>query len=893
MNATGENIRPNPDEMLTLLRREEETEGKGKLKIFFGMCPGVGKTYTMLQTARSDATKGVDVVVGYVESHNRSETNALLEGLTVVPRKKITYRGTGLEEMDLDAIIEMHPYLVLVDELAHTNAPGSRHLKRYQDVQELLDNGINVYTTVNVQHLESRTDTVAQITGITVRETIPDEIFEKADEVELVDITPDELLIRLAEGKVYTSGQSKDAVKNFFRKGNITALREMSLRIVADRVDKQLKSYMQQKRIEGPWKSGLHLLVLIGPSPTSAQLIRWTKNLAYTMSADWTALNVGTSQPLTESQQRQLEDNINLVKQFGGELITASGSDLVDTALYIARRENISHIVVGKSGKDYDKSFLFSQKSIVQRLIKESGKIDVYVLGSETAIRYKHKRRISFPAFTSRISEYTLAFLIMAITILGCLLINDEIGSQSVSFLLLFTVSILASFLRVGPVLLAAALGALAWDFFFIPPRFTMHINTPSNVLTFLMFFIIALLNGILTAKIRKQEQLAVIKEEQSNALYQLMKGLSGATSIREVLDAGRENIRKYFSVETCFLLQDGGNRLFPQKEIADEKAFFITDPGIADWVFRHNRKAGKFTDTLPSGEYTYYPLKGSRIKPGIIVVEQKKSFTGETAILWDTFLTQIARAMEHQYLGKMARKANFLDESDRLYKTLFNSISHELRIPVATIMGASDTLLTTDYPDAVKVELYEEIFKASKRLNRLIENLLNMSRLESGRIAVRLDWCDIHDLFNRIGESLNDELSPFHWDVVIPDSMPLVKLDFGLMEQVLYNLVYNSCQHSRPGTTIRMKTFYDNGNLVVQVMDRGPGFDPEILPHLFGKFYRGKNEKTGGVGLGLSIVKGFVEAHQGTVSAENRKNGGARITIQIPSEISYGNEQK
>ncbi len=883
--------RPNPDELLASLQQEEKTRKRGNLKIFFGMAPGVGKTYTMLETAKADLAKGVHVVVGYVESHNRPETNALLEGLTVVPRKKIKYKETELEEIDLDGILEMHPYLVLVDELAHTNAPGSRHLKRYQDVEELLDNGINVYTTVNVQHLESRTDTISQITGIKIRETLPDAVFELADEVELVDITPDELLNRLAEGKVYAPERSREAVRNFFRKGNITALREMSLRLVADRVDKQLKTYMQQKRIQGPWKSGMHLLVMIGPSPSSAQLIRWTKTLAYTLGANWVALHVQTPQIVEETEKKQLSDNINLVRELGGELITTSGNDLVQACLDISRKENITHIIVGKSGKPNKISSIFSKKSLIDQLIEKSGNIDVYVLGSEITSKYRNKNKFKFPAFTSGIREYAIAILTVVFSVLLCLPITEEIGYQSVAFILLFVLTVLATFLRIGPILLAAVSGALAWDFFFIPPQFTLHIDTAPNILTFLMFFTIALLNGILTSKIRKQEQLAINREERTNALFHLTKELSQATGIREVVRIGTEDIRKYFSVDAFFILQDENGQLANQKYLPKDYAFSENEMGIADWVFKHSKKAGRFTDTLPSGNFTYYPLKGFRSKPGVIVIKQKKSFAGETAIFWETFLTQISQSIEHQFLGQLARKTNILNESDRLYKTLFNSISHELRIPVATIMGASDTLLSTEYPDTAKTELYGEIFKASLRLNRLIENLLNMSRLESGRIGVHTNWCDVHDLFHRVTDNLSEELQPYRIETVIPDSMPLVKLDFGLVEQVLHNLVYNSCQHAPAGTTIRLKAFYDNNNLVIQEMDRGPGFSDDTLPYVFNKFYRAGNGNAGGLGLGLSIVKGFVEAHKGTVSVENRQNGGVRFTIQIPSEISYGND--
>lgn len=882
--------RPDPDELLTSINQEEKTRKRGKLKIFFGMSPGVGKTYTMLQTAQMDLSKGIDVVVGYVESHNRPETNILLEGLEIIPRKKIDYKGTILEEMDLDAIILRHPYLVLVDELAHTNAEGCRHSKRYQDVQELLDNGINVYATVNIQHLESRNDTVAQITGIKVRETIPDEIFEMADDVELIDVTPDTLLDRLAEGKVYAPSQSKEAIQNFFRRGNITALREMSLRLVADRVDKQLKSYMQQKRIEGPWKSGLHLLVLVGPSKSSAKLIRWAKNLSYTMGADLTALHVENTQVLNESQQEELAKNIDLARQFGAEIIITSGEDLVSTTLDVARKENITHIIIGKSGKQSFFSKLLARDNFVNRLLKESGEIDIYIIEPGAEAKQYKKKLVSSPDFSSPFRNYFLSILAVLITVVLCLPLSIEAGYQSVSFILLFVVLILSIFFRLGPVLLASAVSALAWNFFFIPPRYTLKITEPENLLVFCMFFVVALVTGTLTSKVRKQERLTRKREEKTNALFHLTNQLASADNTEKIIEISREDIKKYFGLDACFLLQDGIGKLIRNQQNTAMDDFTESEYSIAQWTFKHSKKAGKLTDTLSLSEYTFYPLNGTKTKPGVIIVKPDKKFDGETELFWNTFLIQISNTLEHHYFAQLAKKANLLDESDKLYKTLFNSISHELRIPIATIMGASDTLLAESYPENVRNELYTEILTASKRLNRLVENLLNISRLETGKIALHIDWCDIHDLFNRVTDNLKDDLKPYHLDVVVPSAMPLVKLDFGLMEQALYNLVYNSCKYSKPGTTIRLKSFYDNGYLIMQEMDRGPGFPADTLPFVFNKFFRVENKTSGGLGLGLSIVKGFVEAHNGTISVENRQNGGVRFTIKVPTEISYFN---
>ncbi|MDP4209794.1 MAG: sensor histidine kinase KdpD [Bacteroidota bacterium] len=884
MNPYEEN-RPNPDELLASLKLEEEKSKRGKLKIFFGMCAGVGKTFTMLQAAHVDKAKGIDIVVGYVETHKRKETDDLVEGLELIPRKMSEYKGTMLQEVDIDAIIARRPQVVLIDELAHTNAPGSRHLKRYQDVMDILDNGIDVYTTVNVQHLESRSDTVAQITGIVVRETLPDEIFEKADEIELVDLTPDELLQRFCEGKIYTPDRSKEAIQNFFRKGNITALREMALRIVADRVDKQVRQYMQQKRIPGPWKSGLHLMAVIGPSPQSAKLLRWAKNLSYTMGATLLALYVEPPQKLTQLQQEHLTKNINLAKQLGADVITTSGEDIVKAILSVAHKENITHIIVGKPRHRTLYSLLLLG-NFVNRLIRHSGNIDVYVMGSDLSSDNQYMKYISMPSFSSGIGKYFLSGMVPILTALAFFPFKEVVGYQIVAFALLFTVSILAVFLDIGPILLAATLSALVWDYFFIPPAFTLHVGRAEDALMLGTYFVIALLNGILTSRLRNQEKMTREREERTNALYQLTRELSQTSGLEEVLKVSVETIQKYFQFDFAFVLQGSNNELKQQVEHGTFLDLSNSELSVASWTFQHSKKAGRYTDTLPSSEVTFYPLTGSKLRLGVAAVKHKKSFLAEEETFWDTFIAQISNALEREYLNELARRASVLDESDKLYKTLFNSISHELRIPVATIMGASDTLLAATYDKDTTNRLYSEILMASERLNRLIENLLNMSRLESGRITPRLDWYDVHDLVNKVTENLKTELRHFNLEVVIAADMPLVRIDIGLMEQVLHNLVFNATQYAGSKTTIRIKAYYDKPNFMIQVMDRGPGFPESSIPHVFKKFYRVDGSLPGGTGLGLSIVKGFVEAHNGTVLVQNRQNGGALITVKIPTDI-------
>lgn len=481
--------------------------------------------------------------------------------------------------------------------------------------------------------------------------------------------------------------------------------------------------------------------------------------------------------------------------------------------------------------------------------------------------------------------QYILAVLIVVISSGICFLIEEYIGYRSVSFILLFTVSILSMFMGIGPIALASTLSALIWNFFFIPPRFNINIDTTEDVLMLGMFFIIALVNGVLTSRVRKQEKLTRNHEKQTNALYQLTKGLSASDDINKLAETAAGNIRKYFGFEIVIFLQDGYNNL---NEYPVFKGSDVMSPGekeMAEWVFGHNITAGKFTEMPGSTEYTFYPLKGNNISPGVMAVKQSEAIPGKEDEFWGTFLTQISNAFEREILNALAAKARFLDESDKLYRTLFNSISHELRIPLATIITASESLLSTHLPDDLRKELTGEILKGSGRLNRLIENLLNMSRLESGHITPKPDWCDIHDLINKVTDSLRDELKPFILQVIISDDMPLIMMDFGLMEQVLYNLVFNVTQLNCSSPELVIKAFYENGFMTMEVMDRGPGVPEKEIPFIFNKFYRLEGSKAGGTGLGLSIARGFTEAHKGTIVVENRKEGGAKFIVRIPSD--------
>jgi two-component system sensor histidine kinase KdpD len=882
--------RPDPDTLLQLLKKEEEKEKRGKLKIFFGMCAGVGKTYDMLKDAQVALTKGLDVAIGYVETHKRSETEALLTGLPVIPRKIIEYKGTMLEEMDLDAIISRKPQLVIVDELAHTNVPGSRHTKRYQDVFELLDNGIDVFTTLNVQHLESRAETVAQITGSIVRETVPDSIFEAADEVEVIDISPDELLKRLEEGKVYAPERSKRAIENFFRIGNLTALREMSLRLTAERVDQQLREYKQKQRISETWKSGTRLVIGISTSPQSLSVIRWARRVSYTMDASWVVVYVETSVRRTAQETEQLSKNIKLARELGAEIVTTSDEDIAGALLRVAREQNATQILIGKPKP---KAF-FRASRLVEDLLRRSRDIDVYVVVHEEESQ-PQPFLYRIPKIQSGIPQYLIAAITVICVALVCFPLASVIGYRTISLILLFTVSLLPLRMGRGPVLLGAALGALSWDFFFIPPLFTFSVGHVEDVLMLAMFFIVAAVTGTLSARVRAREKAVRQREMRSSALFALTKDLSSAHSQDEVIQATIANIKKFFNADVVVFLGDTDGDMSHQAHTAsswkpDEKEF-----SVAAWTYWNEKKAGKFTDTLPFAQATYYSMSGPRYPVGVIGVRvnQNEKLGIDQEILLENFISQIASAVERELLNEVTKKSIIVAESEKLYKTLFNSISHELRTPLATIMGASENLLAANQTQVSTTmsELYNEIHVAAERLNRLVANLLDMTRLESGMIQPKLNWCDVRDIINATLKGLEREIGQHTITITTQEDLPLVKLDFGLIEQALTNLVYNASVHTPPGTQIEIQALVENDHCSITVTDNGPGIPKSDINKVFEKFYRAEGTSTGGTGLGLPIAKGFIEAHRGTLSVRNRMPLGTEFKIEIPMEIEQAQQ--
>jgi len=879
--------RPNPDELLKKIQEENEKNRKGKLKIFFGMCAGVGKTYSMLKAAQQDFKEGSDIVVGYAETHNRIETVQLLNGLEIIPRHKIHYKGITLEEMDLDAILSRKPEIVLIDELAHTNIPGSRHLKRYQDIIEIIDSGINVYTTLNVQHLESRAETVKEITGIKINETVPDSIVENADEIELIDISPDELLKRLDEGKVYIPDRAKFAVENFFRKGNLHALREMSLRLTAERVDMDMLDYMRAKNIMATWKTTEKLMVAVGPSPSSGKLIRWTRRMAYNMGAQWIAVSIDLGNKLSDKNRESLSNNQELAKELGAKIIHITDNDIVSGLIRAAKENNVSQIIIGKTNKTLLHNLL-KGGSLVDRLIEGSGNIDVYVVKADKEMWSKSIFN-GISVATSTLKEYLISFITIILTSSACFPIKEIIGYQTVGLILLLIVAALSLFLGRGPVFFAAFLNVIIWDFLFIPPLFTFHIHDLQDVIMLFANLFIALVVGTLISRIRKNQ--SVLKKSQKNisTLYSLLEALNHASSIKDLVVKARAELKKHFNADAIIYLKVKEGNHLASKGFGNLKLYSEKEFAVACWAFNNKKSAGKFTNTLPNSDLQYFPLIAQQGIIGIAGIKFEKDFKPgqDIIILLNSFINQITSTLNREISIDIAKENQIFMASQKLFQTILNSVSHELRTPVSIIVGAADNLMdkSSKISNENKNRLVNEISIAAFRLNRLIENILNMQRLESGMLKPKFDWCDMNELINNVLNRLSAELSKHQVKLEIDQDFPIVKLDFGLMEQALFNILHNASIYTPANTKITIQISHRDGMLEIIIKDDGKGFPEKDTDKIFTMFYRPNDSKAGGTGLGLSIAKGFIEAQNGTVKVENQIKSGAKFTIVIPTE--------
>jgi two-component system sensor histidine kinase KdpD len=878
--------RPDPDELLERVREAESRQTRGKLKVFFGAAAGVGKTYAMLEAAREQRTQGIDVVVGLVETHGRVETETLLEGLEVLPRRELEYRGTTLTEFDLDAALARRPALILVDELAHTNAPGSRHSKRWQDVLELLGAGINVYTAMNVQHVESLNDVVARITGVIVRETVPDSIFEHTDEVELIDLSPDDLRQRLRDGKIYIPHQADEAIENFFRKGNLIALRELALRVTAQHVDAEMRHYMRDHAIPGTWPVRERLLVCIGPSPSSIRLVRGAKRMAEGLGAEWIVAYVETPAQLRLPQEARdrVAQTMRLAEQLGAETHTLTGLRMSEEILAFARSRNVSKIVVGKPERPLWKRIAMG--SIVDTLVQGSGEIDVYVISGD-----RDDSRPLPPRPWPRHSDwapYGHALAGVAICTGIAWAMFPYFAFSNLVMVYLLGVIVVATRYGRGPSLIASLLSVAAIDFFFVPPFFTFAVTDTQYVITFSVMLIVAMVIGGLAARIRAQAESARERELRVAALYAMSRELASSRGVQALLAVAIRHITEVFGARVAILLPDGSRRLGGGDAAGAELPMDQSEMAVSQWVYEHGQVAGQGTDTLPGAKGLYLPLLGSRGTVGVLGLrpnDPRPLQTPEQLHQLEAFASQTALAIERARLAEDAEQAQVHAETERLRNSLLSSVSHDLRTPLASITGAASTLLEgeTQLDAATRHDLLEALHEEADRLNRLVQNLLEMTRLEAGALQPQTEWHSVEEVVGAALGHFGKALATRPVTTRIPPDL-LVPMDDVLIEQVLINLIDNVVKYTPADSPLDVNVDDTGRAVVIEIADRGQGLRPGEEQRVFEKFHRSQEGPSArGAGLGLAICRGIVRAHGGSIWAENRPGGGLSVRFSLP----------
>ncbi|MDR5661098.1 sensor histidine kinase KdpD [Burkholderia cenocepacia] len=905
--------RPDPDQLLDKLQRDEEKQRRGQLKIFFGASAGVGKTYAMLQAARQRVQEGVDVVVGIVETHGRAETAALLDGLDVLPPARIDYRGRTLAEFDLDGALARAPQLILVDELAHSNVQGARHLKRWQDVYELLDAGIDVYTTVNVQHLESLNDVVGAITGIRVWETVPDRVFDAADEVTLVDLPAEELLERMRDGKVYLAQQAERAVRNFFRKGNLIALRELALRRTADRVDAQMREYRADRSIQRIWQARERLLVCVGPGPEAPTLVRAAARLAASLKADWIAVYVETPrlQRLPDARRQRTLDALKLAAELGAETATLAGADAVAALIGYAKVRNVSKLVAGGSPKvGLVRRFA---RPFGEQLAERAGDVDLMLIrasaSDETRAAPLDARardwRDAFAQFGTHRSpprHYAYAAAICAAITVVASVVSGRLDLTNLVMLYLLGVVFSAVRLGRGPGVLQSFLSVAAFDYFFVPPRMSFSVSDTQYLLTFFGMLLTSLVISHLTSTLTRQASVAQRRERRTGAIYAMARELGAALTTEQIVEIGSRHVGEVFRARVAFLLPDSADQV-RQKIEEPDAAVTLTgaelDSDVGQWVYDQQKPAGRGTDTLPATAALYLPLKAPMRTRGVLAVasrEPRELEVPEQQRMLDAFAAQIALALERVHYVEIARDALVNMESERLRNSLLSAISHDLRTPLTTIVGFSSMLANgraaAQAGDAAAAgrlaqregELVDAIHDEALRMTGIVTNLLDMARLQAGSLQLKRQWSLLEETVGAALAACRRVLARHPARVALPADLPLLQMDAVLMERLFTNLFENAAKYTPPDTSLDIgaERVTEDGQPFVRVHvdDHGPGLPAGMETRIFDKFTRGEKESaTPGIGLGLAICRAIVEAHGGKIGALNRTAPDGHVT--------------
>lgn len=893
---TEEAARPSPDALL----KQAGDKSRGRLKIFLGAAPGVGKTYEMLSEARQRRVDAGDVVIGVVETHGRVETDVLTKGLEVIPKKRVLYKGRVLAEMDIDAILQRKPKLVLVDELAHTNAPGSRHPKRYLDVEEILDNGIDVYSTLNVQHLESLNDVVAQITHVRVRETVPDSILDRADDVELVDLTPEALLQRMKEGKVYFPDAAERAAQNFFVPGNLTALRELALRRTAQRVDAQMIDYMRAHAIQGPWEAGERILVAVDERADSLALVRYARRLADKLRASWAAVHIETARSgsLSNVQRDRIAEALRTAERLDGEAVTVPAISVADGILDYARANNFTQIVVSKTHRSRLAEFL--RRSPALEIIRRADNINVHVVPAQnTEPEDGEIARLLGQFHPSRDYRTYVGAFFYTLAALGIgIVLKQTLGISNVA--LVFLTAVLASAITYGlwPALFASLASVLEFNFFFLRPLYTFQIADPENVNALFFFAVVALIASNLTSRVRAQAMVARDRAKATEDLYLFARKLAAVFSLDDLLWATAFQFAQMLKVRVVILLPDADS-VSVRAGYPPEDTLGEDDVAAAKWVWQHAAPAGRGADTLPGAKWLFLPMRTGRGSVGVVGLDSETKgplLTPDQRRLFDALADQAALAIERVNLAQDIDRNRLNVETERLRSALLTSISHDLRTPLASILGAASSLKSYGgaLDNAAKEELLGAILEEAERLNRFIANLLDMTRLESGAVAPKLEFIDLGDVVGSALRRASKGLAQHDVQLYLTPGLPMLKLDPVLFEQALFNLLDNAAKYSPPGSKVTVTGDTVGGRVRLSIGDTGGGIPPDDIDLIFDKFYRvqSADHKRAGTGLGLAVSRGFVESMGGTLSAANRTEGhGAifTITLPVPEQTAIG----
>jgi two-component system sensor histidine kinase KdpD len=884
--------RPDPDALLA----EAAKAGRGRLKVFLGMAPGVGKTYEMLSAARRRKEAGGEVLVGVVETHGRKETEALLDGMEVLARRPLEARGRTYLEFDIDAALKRRPGLLLVDEYAHSNAPGSRHPKRWQDVEELLAAGIDVWTTINVQHIESLVDVVWKITGVRQRETVPDLALSRADDIELVDITPDELRQRLEEGRVYLPDTARLAATNFFKPENLTALRELALRRMAQTVDDQLLHAMRRTGVEGPWAAGERILVLVGPGPMASSLVRAGRRLSdMMMDAPWTVAYVERpSKPSPDAAgAARISAAFKLAEQLGGTAVMLTGDDIVQTLLEYARRNNVTQIVVGRSRGSSRWRALFGQ-ALVPAIAEKAAGAALHIVTEESQPEGEAPLPSRPPLHRSLAAWRGHIVSLLFVAIAGGVAAVLDRFSQGADLAMIFLVSVLASALAFGlwPSVTAAAAAALVYNFFFLEPRLSFVIGHATDVLTFVVFFAVAMTTGWMAGRIRDQGLAMSRRASAITALLAASRTLSASAKREETAQALAEQLAAATGGEAVVLLPSEGD-VAAVAGAPVLKPLGTTDQAAARWAWQHGEPAGSETGTLPNAHFSFRPLQGLKARSGVAGFEAHtlQGEAGERFV--SALLDQGAVALERAEFAADAADAEALRRSDKLRSALLNSVSHDLRTPLSTVLGSATTLIEygKSLDKKVQVDLLSSIREEAERLNRYVGNLLDMTRLEGGGLELRSDWVDVRDVLGAAADRVARRVGSRKVARDFPPQLTLVKADPALLEQALVNILENAIAYSPDESTIELAAYEDRNNVVISIEDEGRGIPTAELERVFEKFRRMEEatDRGKGSGLGLAISKGFVEAMGGRIAAASpiHHGLGTRILISLPKTVT------